>query len=138
MKLNELGGRLRILVADDRTDIRQTIEHFLRAEFEVVGSVANGRDLLRDALALHPDVIVTDVSMPFLTGPQVMDELKARGHHIPFVLISAAFFGVDDFVRRGARALVSKLDLSCELAQAVRSAVSGQIYISSSARSVDL
>lgn len=138
MELNQFGRRLRILVADDRRDIRQTIERFLRAEFEVVGSVENGRDLLRDALALHPDVIVTDISMPFLTGPQVMDELKSRGHHIPFVLISATFPGVDDFVRQGARALVSKLDLTCELAQGVRSAVSGQIYISRSARTGEL
>ncbi|HXJ96422.1 MAG TPA: response regulator [Terriglobia bacterium] len=138
MELNQFGRRLRVLVADDRRDIRRTIERSLRAEFDVVGSVENGRDLLRDALALHPDVIVTDVSMPFLTGTQVMDELKSRGHHIPFVLISAAFFGVDDFVRQGAKAVVSKLDLSCELAHAVRSAASGQTYISSSARCVDL
>jgi DNA-binding NarL/FixJ family response regulator len=138
MELNQFGRRLRLLVADDRRDIRQTIERFLRAEFEVVGSVENGRDLLRDALALHPDVIVTDISMPFLTGPQVMDELKSRGHHIPFVLISATFFGVDDFLRQGASALVSKLDLTSELAQAVRSAASGHVYVSSSARSLDL
>jgi CheY-like chemotaxis protein len=63
----DLGRRLRVLVADDHTAIRLAIQGQLSTEFDVIGSVANGKDLLRDALALHPDVIVTDIAMPFLS-----------------------------------------------------------------------
>jgi DNA-binding NarL/FixJ family response regulator len=138
MRANDLGVRLRVLVADDHRDTRQAIEGVLSAEFDVIGSVANGKDLLRDALALHPDVIVTDIAMPFLSGPQVMDEVKSRGHDIPFVLISVGFSGVDDFIDHGATAIVRKHDMASELAQAVRSAASRKTYVSRSARSANL
>ena len=135
MKVNDFD---RVLVADDHRDTRHAIEGVLSAEFDVIGSVANGKDLLRDALALHPDVIVTDIAMPFLSGPQVMDELMSRGHDIPFVLVSVGFSGVDDFIDHGAMAMVTKLDMIPELAQAVRCAASRKIYVSRSARSGDL
>ena len=131
-------GRLRVLVADDHSGMRQAMERVLSAEFDVIGSVADGNELLRKALALHPDVIVTDIRMPFLTGTEVMQELKSRGRDIPFVLISVAFSAVDDFIGHGATAIVRKFDMVSELTQAVRSAALRKIYVSRSARSANL
>ena len=121
-------------MADDHAEMRLAIHRALSAEFEVVGSVTNGRDLLRDALALLPDVIVADVAMPFLTGPQVMDELKSEGHDVPFVLISGGFSGVDELIEHGATAIVRKIDMVSELTRAVHSAASRKTYVSRSAR----
>jgi CheY-like chemotaxis protein len=82
-------GKLRIVVADDHASIRRSLVRFLSREFEVIDSVEHGDELMGAAISLNPDVIVSDVCMPRLTGPEVMDELNMRGIHIPFVFISA-------------------------------------------------
>ena len=134
MRRNEVSGKLRVLIADDHCDVRRAITSVLSAEFDVIGAAADGKALLREALALRPDVIVTDMAMPFFTGPEVMNELKAQGHDIPFVLISGAFAGIDELIRQGAMAIVSKLDITDELAHAVRSAALREVYTSRDAR----
>jgi hypothetical protein len=58
-----------------------------------------------------------------------MDELKSRGHDIPSVLISGGFSGVEELIDHGATGIVRKVDMIPELARAVRSAASRQIYV---------
>ena len=67
--------KLRVLIADDNGDVRWARIRLLKAEFDVVGATADGRSLINAALTLQPDVIVSDISMPFLTGPEAMDVL---------------------------------------------------------------
>jgi DNA-binding NarL/FixJ family response regulator len=126
-------NRLRVVVADDCRDMREVVECVLHAEFEVVGCAANGKDLLGAALALHPDVIVADVRMPFLTGPQVMNELRSQGIDTPFVFISARFPEFQELIRQGAIGIVAKIDMGTELSRAVRCAASRKPYVSRSA-----
>ena len=75
------GIRPRILIADDHTLIAELCRRLLEAEFEVVGTVGDGRALVRAAAVLKPDVIVVDVTMPVLNGIdaacQVKQELRA-------------------------------------------------------------
>ena len=75
------GIRPRILIADDHTLIAELCKRLLETEFEVVGTVADGRALVRAAAELKPDVIVVDVAMPVLNGIdaacQVQQELRA-------------------------------------------------------------
>jgi len=82
-------GKLRIVVADDHESIRRSLVRFLSHEFEVLDAVEHGIELMGAAISLNPDVIVSDVRMPRLTGPEAMDELNMRGIHIPFVFISS-------------------------------------------------
>jgi DNA-binding NarL/FixJ family response regulator len=105
----------------------------LNLSFDLVDAVANGRQLINAAIFLRPDVIVSDVSMPLMSDNQAMMELKFRGYTIPFVLISADVCGVDDYIKDGAIAFVAKIDMGSELAPAVASAYSGELYISQSA-----
>ena len=102
--------------------------------FDPVGAVADGRELVDAAIISKPDVIVSDVFMPRMTGNQAMMELRAKGYDIPFVLISSDWSGAEEYVRQGAMAFVAKIDMGKELRNAVVSAYSGQLYIS---RSVD-
>ena len=129
-----MDSKLRVLVADDHWDIRQAIILLLSLEFDVIGVVPDGRSLMCTAVDLRPDVIVSDISMPFFTGPQVMNELRFQGYNIPFVLISGVISGVQELVLQGAEAVVDKHDMS-ELPQAIRSAAARQISISRAARS---
>ena len=125
-------SKLRVLIADDNEDARRLIFRLLSSKFEIVGSVANGRQLVDAATALHPDVIVSDICMPIVTGPEAMRELKTTGLDIPFVLISVNLVEAEELVQEGATAFVDKVDMGYELASAVRAASSGQSYFSRS------
>jgi CheY-like chemotaxis protein len=61
-------NRARVLVADDHQILAEGVRGLLEPEFEVVGVVADGRELLTAAERLKPDVIVTDITMPSLNG----------------------------------------------------------------------
>ncbi len=117
--------KLRIIVADDHELLCQALVCILNGEFEIVGTAANGRELVDAALSLHPDVIVSDMSMPLLSGPQAMQVLIALGHNIPFVFVSASNVIVD-----GGASFVPKADARDELVPAVRTAASGEVYLS--------
>ena len=58
----------RVLLADDHQIVLEGLKSLLAGEFDVVGSVQNGRALVDQAAALRPDVIVADISMPRLNG----------------------------------------------------------------------
>jgi CheY-like chemotaxis protein len=128
-----MSAKLRVLVADDHEQCRWAMAHLLCVECDVVAAVADGRKLVDAAMSLVPDVIVSDISMPLLTGIQAMDELYERGYEIPFVLVSTANSGTEDYIKRGAMAFVNKVDMGHDLVIAVFSASLGQVCVSRSA-----
>ena len=69
--------RPRVLLADDHVLMAQALEHLLQAEFDVVGTVSDGRALLKAAGELLPDVVVVDIGMPLLNGLDAGEQLKA-------------------------------------------------------------
>jgi DNA-binding NarL/FixJ family response regulator len=127
--------KLRVLIAEDHEQMRWQLVRSLSLEFDVVGSLSNGGELVDLAISLNPDVIVSDVRMPVLSGPEAMKILRRTGYNIPFVLISISSCGAEEFIRQGAAAFVEKLDIGYELAHAVRLAASGIKYLSRGVRS---
>ena len=125
--------KLRVLIADDHEGIRLTIVQALSNDFKIVGVAGDGEQLVDSAISLNPDVIVTDITMPFLSGPEALKELSDRGYDIPFVLVSVNPFGADELIRQGASAFVDKCDIAYELAPAVHSAALGHTYVSRTA-----
>jgi two-component system response regulator NreC len=118
MKVN-----LRILVADAHASMRCRIVSLLWAEFDVVGAVSDGDELVKAALETKPDVIVSGICMPKLTGMDAEEFLQALGINIPFVFVSTKSY----FTEKGMRGLgqcVTKEDLESNLNAAVESAVS--------------
>ena len=72
-------SRPTVLVADDHTIVIEGLARLLRDhDFDVVGTVGNGDQLLEAARRLRPDVIVTDLSMPALSGLDVLARLKTE------------------------------------------------------------
>lgn len=124
--------KLQILIAEDKLEISALVIAILSPEFEVVGVVSNGRDLVQVALELLPDVIVADTSMPFMGGLTAMNELHSTGTNIPVVLISAIFRQTEISGHPGALVYVDKSDLVADLIPAVRCAKSGQLFLSRS------
>ena len=123
---------LRVVVADDDSMVRQAIERLLRGSVDVIRSVSNGHELVEAAQACRPDVVVSDVTMPGLSGFEAMKTLRDRGGPFPFVLVSADTSDVLQWTQLGA-SVVHKMDMAADLVKAVRAAADGEIYISQQA-----
>lgn len=126
------SAKVRVLIADDHEQCRWAMARVLCSECDVVAAVADGRKLVEAAIALQPDVIVSDISMPLLSGIEAMVELSKKGYEIPFVVVSTSNCGAGDYIKLGAMAFVSKVDMGHELLVAVFSAALGQVCISRS------
>ena len=129
---NDRENRLRILVADDNDELRGGIVELLDPVFEIVAAVSSGRELVDAAVALQPDVIVSDLMMPSLSGAEALAILRAAGSTIPFVLQTTAARHAQAWLDMGAICVVDKLDLLFDLVTAVRSAAAGEVFLSRS------
>ena len=124
--------RARVLLADDHVLIAEALEHLLRAEFDVVGTVSDGRALLKAAGELRPDVAVVDIGMPLLNGLDAGEQLKMRHPGIKVVFLTQnrePRFAVEAF-RRHASGYLLKDAAASELTAAIRAALSGKTYVS--------
>lgn len=129
---NEREDRLRVLVADDNNELRDRIVELLHPVFEIVAAVSTGRALVDAAVALEPDVIVSDLMMPSLTGAEALAKLRAAGYRIPFVLQTATRGNAQAWLDMGALCVVDKIDLPSDLVTAVESAAVGKVFLSRS------
>ena len=114
----------RVLVVDDSPTVRQALcELFVReVDFEVCGQAENGRDAIEKAQHFHPDLIVTDLSMPIMNGLEETRLLKSLMPGVPVIIYTAHN---DSFVERegrsaGAAAVISKSDAVTTLIAAAR------------------
>jgi CheY-like chemotaxis protein len=77
----------RVLVADDLTPVLSTVAKILDKSFDVVGMVTNGQTALDSTLALKPDLVILDISMPDMSGIEVAKRAtqmrEQRQDHIP-------------------------------------------------------
>jgi DNA-binding NarL/FixJ family response regulator len=124
--------RPRILLADDHVLIAQALEHLLQAEFDVIGTVADGRALLKAAGDLKPDVVVVDIGMPLLNGLDAGEQLKALQPGVKIIFLTQnrePRFAVEAF-RRKASGYLLKDSAASELTAAIREALKGRTYIS--------
>ena len=123
-----------VLVADDHSLVIERVTTLLRSNFEVVGTVNNGSDLITQAQHLQPDVILLDITMPILNGIEAAHALRELGSTAKIV-----FFTVHDrsaFVQacldEGAQGYVTKTRLATDLVPAINAALLGELFISPS------
>ena len=120
-----------VLVADHHDQLRFLIFELLREEFQIVRAVADGMELFRSAEYLLPDVIVSEVFMPQLTGLSVREELLALGLSIPFVFLSSLGKEIVEFVPADATiAFVYKTEMLGHLSKAIEAVHAGRRYLS--------
>jgi DNA-binding NarL/FixJ family response regulator len=126
------GIRPRILIADDHTLIADLCKRLLETEFEVVGTVGDGRALVRAAATLKPDVIVVDITMPVLNGIdaacQVKQELRAV--KVIFLTMNPDPEIAAEAFRRGGSGYLLKTCAASEMVAAVRAVLQGRSYMS--------
>jgi len=117
--------RPRIVVADDHDDARSRISSLLASDFDVVSTVADGQAAVEAAVALRPDLVVLDISMPRLNGFEAA-ALIGDLPDPPGIVFATTYD--DAAIARaasalGASAVVLKLEMSTELVPAVRRAL---------------
>ena len=126
------GSRQRVLVADDHHLVAEMCKKLVETEFTVVGTVQNGRAMVRAAEGLKPDVIVVDVAMPTLNGLDAGRQVKEKWPLIKLVYLTMnpdPELAAEAF-RRGASGYLLKTCACSELLVAVRAALRGTSYIS--------
>jgi two-component system, NarL family, invasion response regulator UvrY len=85
------ADRVGVLVVDDSAEARAAIENVVAhmPGFELVGSVASGEEALDALPRLDPDLVLLDVRMPGLSGPETSSSIRASGARSVVVLVSA-------------------------------------------------
>ena len=127
-----MSNRSRVLIADDHTLVAELCKRLLEAEFDVVGTVSDGRALVRAAIELKPDVIVVDVAMPILNGLDAGQQVKELLPSIRLVYLTMnpdPEIAVEAFAR-GASGYLLKTCASSEMVLAVRQVLRGKSYLS--------
>ena len=125
--------KLRVLVAEDHDAIRAFVVTLLSKEFQVVGAVGDGEQLVEAALLFWPDVIVSDIAMPLMDGLMARERLLSKKIHIPFVFITVLdmvkyLSNLDEY----PLGYVHKMDLRDELGLAIQAVADGHSYLSRS------
>ena len=128
--------RIRVLIADDHEQMLQDIRDLLEPEFDVVGTAGDGRSLLLAAEAFQPDVIITDISMPYLNGIEATRLIIEKNPASRIILLTVHNDPelVEEGLAAGALGYVLKMKTDEELAQAIHSALQDKPFISPLAR----
>lgn len=125
-------GNIRVLIADDHTLVRESLVGLLQADgdVQVVAQAANGLETLEQAAATHPDIVVTDLTMPGLNGIEVVRRLRESLPNTKVLVLT--MHQEDEYVlqavRAGASGYLVKDSAGSELLAAVRSLQLGRSY----------
>jgi DNA-binding NarL/FixJ family response regulator len=114
--------RARILLGDPHRLLMEAVTKLLEPEFEVVGMVADGRDLLRAALDVKPDIVLLDASMSVLSGLEAGRLLKANLPETKLIYLTMNQDGdmIDEAFCLGASAYLLKSCTASNLIEAIR------------------
>jgi DNA-binding NarL/FixJ family response regulator len=125
-------GRTRILIADNHAFALGQWCALLEPEFEVIGTVADGLSLVEAARLLHPNVVLTDITMPGLDGLAAAERILSiePDTRVIFVSVHADPVLVERSLQTGAAGYVLKVAAGEDLLPAVRSAVRGERFVS--------
>jgi len=127
-------NKLRIVLADDHTILREGLRALLSADpnFEIVGEAEDGREAVRCVEKLEPNLLLMDLSMPRMSGMDAISEIKKRFpktkiivltvHKTEEYLLTTLQAGVDGYVLKDAT--------HDELVMAIHNVMAGKRYLS--------
>ena len=123
--------RPRLLLADDHPLFLEGVRRLLENQYEVVGTVADGKALITAAEQFRPDIIVVDISMPEMNGLAAAQIIHKTVPSAKFIVLSVhsdqAY--VSEAFRVGARGYVSKRAAAAELLTAIQQVLEGRTYV---------
>ena len=109
------------LVVDDSMLIRHTVCRFLEERGFAVESATNGKEALETLKRVHPDIIITDMQMPKMSGSEFITALKSQPStaDIPVVIVAGKQSGFDETEKRARFAIFKDIDIEDQLAKAL-------------------
>lgn len=124
--------RPRLLLADDHPMVLDGLRKLLEPDFEVVAAVTDGRELLKAAQRLRPDLVITDISMPLVDGLEATRRLQKSipGVRVLILSVHAEPSWVREAFEAGACGYLTKISASEEIGTAVREVLKGLFYVS--------
>jgi DNA-binding NarL/FixJ family response regulator len=128
---SQMAIRPHVLIADDHTLVVEAFKKLLEPNFEVVGTVSNGRDLLELAPKLKPDVVLLDLGMPLLNGQDAGERLKAL---LPKAKVIVLTMNEDSeiaaaAIEKWASGFLLKNSAGTELTHAIKEVLKGKSYV---------
>lgn len=134
VQASKMKKRIKILLADDHPVVRKGIASCLAQHdhLQIVGEAADGRDALKKARDIEPDIILMDIDMPHMNGLAVTDLLRKELPKIKVLILS--MHSNTDFILRiiqsGARGYVLKEAGTDELLKAIDALNQGEAFFS--------
>src|SRR3989454_3826111 len=125
---------IKIIIADDHGVVAEGLKHVVEAQsdMQVVSLAVDGREAVRQARELQPDVVLMDLSMPELNGADATRAILERDPKCRVIVLS--MYSEREYVRRalkaGAAGYVVKRSAAKELVDAIRAVHAGQRYLS--------
>ncbi len=127
---------IRILLVDDHTVLREGLKALLNSETDlrVIGDVSDGRQAIEAVRSLHPDIVVTDISMPGLSGFECVRVLRQEHPNLKIIILSmhANHEYVTKVLQHGANGYVVKQADAGEVIAAIRAVMAEGAYLSPS------
>ena len=122
-----------VLIADDHALFREALRRLIDADpqFRVIGEAATGRDAIRLAAELNPDVLLLDLLMPVTPGIEVLRELARNSPQVRSLVLTAAVGQADVFeaLHVGARGVLLKDSATHLLFKSIRVVMEGQYWV---------
>jgi len=126
-------NRIRILIADDHSIVREGLKQLLELEedFEVVGQASNGVETIEKVKELNPDVLLLDINMPVMNGIKALKKLKEDGMTTKVIILTIHEDReyLLETMQIGAAGYILKDSDSASFFKAIRDAYNGESYI---------
>lgn len=125
---------VKVILADDHAILRAGVKMLLEAEdIRVVGEAGCGKDALALVASTPADMLLLDITMPDLSGIEVLKQIKKERTAIPVLILT--MHSEEQYVKaammNGAAGYIEKTACDKELLHAIRTVLSGQIYLNS-------
>jgi len=121
----------RVILADDHVMVAEGLGRLLGESVDLVACVNDGKQLVEAARKLWPDVIVSDLTMPVMSGLDAMKELKADGSRARFIFLTIHTEPrlAAQALRAGASGYLLKQAAGEELIEAIRTVMDNRTYL---------
>lgn len=128
--------RVRVLVADDQVLVREALRQILEPEFDVVGTADNGKEAIAEAERLRPDLVLMDISLPFINGLEAAARIQAILPGIKTVVLTQHTEReyIVAALEQGVAAYCLKNSAVSELHEALHNAMRGHWFLSAALR----
>jgi DNA-binding NarL/FixJ family response regulator len=127
-------AKLRILLGDDHKLLRDGLRKILqeRADWEVVAEAGDGREAVRQALAVQPDIAILDIGMPLLNGIEATRQIVKRLPEVQVLILSmhANDAYIIQAVKAGAKGYLLKDSADTELLRGIDALSAGKSFFS--------